>query len=35
MYHAYRLNLKKSQIGTNNKNSKLTDDDIREIRKKG
>ena len=33
MYHAYKLNLKKSQRGANNKNSKLTDDDIREIRK--
>lgn len=34
MYHAYRLNLKNSQTGANNKNSKLTDDDVREIRKK-
>ena len=33
MYHAYDLQLKKSQIGIENKNSKLTSDDIKEIRK--
>ena len=33
MYHAYDLQLKKSQTGIENKNSKLTSDDIKEIRK--
>lgn len=33
MYHAYDLQLKKPQIGIENKNSKLTSDDIKEIRK--
>lgn len=33
MYHAYSLGLKTSRVGSNNSNSKLSDDDVREIRK--
>ena len=33
LYHAYKLGTKKSQKGCSNVNSKLTEDDVREIRK--
>lgn len=33
MYHAYGFGLKTSRIGSENSNSKLTDDEVREIRK--
>ena len=33
MIHAYKLGLKTSRVGTQNSNAKLTDDQVREIRK--
>lgn len=33
MYHAYKLGLKKCMIGSSNKLAKLTDEQVREIRK--
>ena len=33
MIHAYKMGLKKSRIGSHNSNAKLTDEEVREIRK--
>ena len=33
MYHAYKLGLKESRVGSNNSNAKLTDEQVREIRR--
>lgn len=33
MTHAYRLGLKESRVGSHNSNAKLTDEEVREIRK--